>query len=84
MASLAMAAPLWLLLENSLGGAKSRSQEISLWLFVAVVWKISYRGFVCGGGKKKSQMQMYFVGLEEFDEGLDERAWERIQDSTWF
>ena len=34
--------------------------------------------------KRRRQMQMYFVELEEFEEGLDERVWERIQDSTWF
>lgn len=34
--------------------------------------------------KRRSQTQMYFVGLEDFDEGLDERARERIQDGTWF
>ena len=33
---------------------------------------------------RRHQMQMYFVGLGEFDEGLDERVWERIQDGTWF
>lgn len=34
--------------------------------------------------KRRRQTRMYFVGLEEFDEGLDERVWERIQDGTWF
>lgn len=34
--------------------------------------------------KRRCQMQICFVGLEEFDEGLDERVWERIQDGTWF
>lgn len=48
-----MAAPFWLLLENSSGAAKDRSQEMGAWLLVAVVRTIGYGGFVYGGGEKK-------------------------------